>query len=380
MRVANIIEDARIAGPQIRNLKVSKTLNKKIFVTLIFPKENSKILENLCRTHNVDYLSLSLTTIKRSLIGIFFYIFSFPFEVFKLAKILKKNNYDLVHVSGGCWQSKGVFAAKIAQIKVVWELNDTYTPTLVRVFFFFFSRMANGFIFASNRTRKYYKKFISINTKSFVIQSPVDINLFDPNKKIKNEKFLNQKKFKKKIIIATVGNINPNKGHITFLKTAKNLMEYQKKIIFIVVGPIYKSQKKYFKFLKNFVKSNNIRNIYFTGPKEDIRPLLKSTDIYVCTSNNESSPLAVWEAMAMKKPIVSTNVGDVSKFVKNHKNGYVVNVKDDKSLAKCLSNLIKNTTARKKFGNLSRKTAKYKLNLDLCANLHLKAYKNIMLI
>ena len=148
-------------------------------------------------------------------------------------------------MSGGCWQSKGVFAAKIAQIKVVWELNDTYTPTLVRVFFFFFSRMANGFIFASDRTRKYYKKFISINTKSFVIQSPVDINLFDPNKKIKNEKFLNKKKFKKKIIIATVGNINPNKGHITFLKTAKNLMEYQKKIIFIVVGPIYKSQKKY---------------------------------------------------------------------------------------------------------------------------------------
>ena len=89
MRVANIIEDARIAGPQLRNLKVSKTLNKKIFVTLIFPKENSKILENLCRTHNVDYLPLSLTTIKRSLTTKIFQLLYFLIQIMLLLVTLK---------------------------------------------------------------------------------------------------------------------------------------------------------------------------------------------------------------------------------------------------------------------------------------------------
>ena len=89
MRVANIIEDARIAGPQLRNLKVSKTLKKKILVTLIFPKENSKILENLCRKHNVDYLTLSLTTIKRSLTTKIFQLLYFLIQIMLLLVTLK---------------------------------------------------------------------------------------------------------------------------------------------------------------------------------------------------------------------------------------------------------------------------------------------------
>ena len=48
-------------------------------------------------------------------------------------------------------------------------------------------------------------------------------------------------------------------------------------------------------------------NIYFINSRRDVRPLLKRFDIYVCSSDNEASPLSVWEAMSMKKPIVSTD-------------------------------------------------------------------------
>ena len=60
------------------------------------------------------------------------YIILFPFEVIKLALILKKKKFDLVHVSGGSLHNKGIFAAKLAGVKVIWELNDTYSPILVR--------------------------------------------------------------------------------------------------------------------------------------------------------------------------------------------------------------------------------------------------------
>lgn len=39
MRIANVIEESRIGGPQIRNLKVAKALKDKIYITLIFPKK-----------------------------------------------------------------------------------------------------------------------------------------------------------------------------------------------------------------------------------------------------------------------------------------------------------------------------------------------------
>tara|TARA_B100001057_G_C22797852_1_gene930381 strand:+ start:210 stop:1334 length:1125 start_codon:yes stop_codon:yes gene_type:complete len=373
MLVANIIEDSRIAGPQIRNLKVAEALKKKINITLIFPKKNSNKLKKQCNLFGIKYVPVSLTTIKRGLIGIFLYIIYFPTETIMLARILKKNKFDLVHVSGGCWQCKGVFAAKLASIKVIWELNDSRSPVLIRTIFYFLSHLANGFIFASERTREYYRRLIPGSKKSFVIQSPVDINLFDPNLKLNKKINLD----KKKIIIGTVGNVNPNKDYITFINTAKRLLMYEKKIIFVVVGPIYKSQKKYYRLLKKLIKSHKVNNVYFFNAFNDVRSFLKIIDIYVCSSNNESSPLAVWEAMAMKKPIVTTDVGDVNKFVKNGINGYLANVSDSKGLAEGITKLIKKPNLKKKFGAISRKIVKKKLNLNLCAKLHLRAFYRI---
>ena len=41
---------------------------------------------------------------------------------------------------------------------------------------------------------------------------------------------------------------------------------------------------------------------------------------------DKSSPLSVWEAMSMEKAIVSTDVGDIKKFINNGNNGLVVRV------------------------------------------------------
>lgn len=380
MRVANIIEEGRIGGPHIRNLMVASALNKKkVEVTLIFPEENSNDLKKKCDLFNVKYLSLSLKTIKGSFSGFIIYVSLFLFEVIKLAWILRKKKYDIVHVSGGSLHSKGILAAKLAGIKVIWELNDTYAPKIVKNIFSVLSNLANGFIFASERTKKYYSKLIPSKQNFFLIQSPVNTNLFNPHAKLNIDKFFRNKKIQKKIIIGTVGNINPNKDHTTFIKTAAKLSSYEKKIIFVIVGPIYKSQRKYFNYLSRLIKKNKIFNVHFIGPRNDVRSILKKIDIYVCSSKNESSPLSVWEAMAMENAVVSTDVGDIGKFIKNGQNGYITKVGDAESLAKNISKLIKNPKLRKKFGGYSRKIVINKLNLDLCARYHQKAYLDMLI-
>lgn len=380
MRVANIIEEGRIGGPQIRNLMVASSLKKKkVEITLIFPKKNSKDLKKQCNLLNVKHLSLPLSSIKKSLFGVIMYIILFPFEVIKLALILKKKKFDLVHVSGGSLHNKGIFAAKLAGVKVIWELNDTHAPKIIKKIFSFTSHLANGFIFASERTQKYYSKLIPNKRKNFLIQSPVNTNLFNPNIKLNPEKFFKKKKIGKKIVIGTVGNINPNKDHATFIKTAAKLLSFEKEIIFVIVGPIYKSQKNYFEYLSKLIRRNKIRNVHFIGSRKDIRPILKKIDIYVCSSSNESSPLAVWEAMAMENAVISTNVGDISKFIKNGKNGYLVKVGDANSLSLKIIKLLKDPKLRKQFGRFSRKIVRKKLNLDLCAYYHQKAYINMLI-
>lgn len=47
--------------------------------------------------------------------------------------------------------------------------------------------------------------------------------------------------------------------------------------------------------------------VSFPGAKKNPFPYLAASDIYVCTSNHEGFPNAVLEAMALKKPIISTD-------------------------------------------------------------------------
>ena len=161
------------------------------------------------------------------------------------------------------------------------------------------------------------------------------------------------------------------------MNVAKKLSSYSNQVIFIVVGAVYESQKKYFKYLTQIIKKLEIENFFFLNARKDTRPLLNAMDIYVCTSKNESSPLSVWEAMSMKKAIVSTDVGDVGKFVNNGVNGFIVKVGDINSLARGIKKLIDKPKLRTVYGKKSRKIAKKKLDIKICGNMHAVAYETI---
>lgn len=371
-KVANIIEEPRLGGPQLRLLSISSALQGKIDVTAILPLKNSKEFQLRCDEFKVKYLLSPITTIQRKWITIFKYLILFPYEIIKLARLLKKHNFDLVHVSGGSSQYKGLLAAKLVGIKVIWEMNDSFAPYIIRFIFYFFYKLADSFIYGSYNTKKYYEK-ITFKKKSFLIQSPVNTHYFNPKLNYSTERII-----KKKIVIGTVANINPGKDLITFLKVVKKLAKHKNKIFFIIIGSIYESQKKYYKILISLIKTYKIKNIKFFNFQKDVRSLLRNIDIYVCCSKYESSPLSVWEAMSMEKAIVSTNVGDINKFVNDGINGFVVNVGDYSSMADRISKLISQPKLRRKFGKYSRQIAIKKLDLKICCNQHIKMYKKVI--
>ena len=65
-------------------------------------------------------------------------------------------------------------------------------------------------------------------------------------------------------------------------------------------------------------------NIFFIGQKNNIYDYLNISELYVCSSNYESSPISIWEAMSMNLPIISTKVGDLTRVIINGQNGYII--------------------------------------------------------
>ena len=78
IKIANIIEDARLAGPQIRMIRVAPAIKNTINTTILMPKKNSRELQKICKKLNIKYLSLSLTTLNKNLKTILQYLIYFP--------------------------------------------------------------------------------------------------------------------------------------------------------------------------------------------------------------------------------------------------------------------------------------------------------------
>lgn len=377
MRIANIIEEGKLGGPQVRICAVAAALRGQADTTVIMPAENSEAFQKRCDALGVSYRVLPITRITREWrVAVRYVLFSF-FEVLRLAWVLKKGGFDLVHVSGGSWQFKGVLAAKLAGKKVLWHLNDTSMPGFIRRLFSVTSRLADGFIFASERSRAYYDGMVRPEQPEFVIPAPVDGRAFDPSGEHLGENELLDH-WAGKFVVGTVANVSPVKGLDVLIRSAAKLKERDFEVQFVVIGAIYPSQQRYFADLQKLANDLSLDNIEFVGTKDDVRPLMKRFDIYLCSSNAESSPISVWEAMAMAKPVVSTDVGDVPIYVKEGESGFIVDVGDADAMAERLARLIKNPTMRQEFGEKASEMAVLELDISRCAERHLAAYQEIL--
>ncbi len=99
-------------------------------------------------------------------------------------------------------------------------------------------------------------------------------------------------------------------------------------------------------------------NVKFMGfiQNEDLPQYLNTVDVYVSTSLSDAGIAAsTAEAMACGLPVIVTDVADNKKWIDNGVNGFVVPVKDPKSLAEKIIHLLQNEDIRKKFGKLNRK-------------------------
>jgi glycosyltransferase involved in cell wall biosynthesis len=335
--------------------------------------QDSKRFKDRLDISGIKSAMLPLNRLSKERKQIVKYIFFFLYEVYILYRVLKREKINIVHVSGGSWQYKGVIAGRLAGCRVLWHLNDTKSLNFIELFFkLIANKFAHGFIVAAKKVEEYYLNELRITPHKpvFQIQAPVDCSLFnpttvDPDKRIS---------VLKGIHIVTVANINQIKGVEYFLEIVKELNKTHSNLNFWIIGSPLDSQKRYYENLIKFKKNSKLDNCHFYGASNNIKRILKSADIYVCTSIREASPLSVWEAMSMEKAIVSTDVGDVSRFIKDGENGYIVESCNGRALAQKVKLLVDNPKTCDRFGKLARRTALEHLDLKICVEAHRNAY------
>ena len=120
------------------------------------------------------------------------------------------------------------------------------------------------------------------------------------------------------------------------------------------------------------------KNVKYLGFRSDIKELISKCDIVVLPSYREGVPRTLLESASMSKPIVATNAPGCREVVEDGVNGFLVPIKDYKSLAEKIEILIDNPEMRKEFGENSRIKAVNEFDIKAVVNKYLDLYEGIL--
>lgn len=115
------------------------------------------------------------------------------------------------------------------------------------------------------------------------------------------------------------------------------------------------------KELDEWTKTGLIENL---GKLDDVRGALAEASVYVLPSYAEGTPRTVLEAMAMGRPIITTDAPGCRETVINQKNGFLVQTRSSDALYAAMEYFIKNQDCIPVMGKVSREVAETKYDVN----------------
>jgi glycosyltransferase involved in cell wall biosynthesis len=104
--------------------------------------------------------------------------------------------------------------------------------------------------------------------------------------------------------------------------------------------------------------------IEWPGHVEDVRPWIADSSVYVLPSYREGVPRSTQEAMAMGRPIITTDAVGCRETVRDGYNGFSVPVRDADALAVAMRKFIEDPALITSMGAASRQLAEERFDID----------------
>lgn len=173
-----------------------------------------------------------------------------------------------------------------------------------------------------------------ISDKTKLSWNSVDIDKFSAKQ---NDTFKKENKLEDKPIVLFVGNLIKRKN-VDSLLEAKKIAQSDYYLVIVGDGPQFKK-------LRKKVDDENIRDVIFTGSRNDVEEIIPSCDVLVLPSFSESFGLVLIEALACEKPVIGSDVGGITEII-NDDVGLLVNPNKVSSIAEAIDTIINDDDLR----------------------------------
>lgn len=330
IKVTHIITCLDTGGAEMMLYKLLSAYDRERFEMSVISLIDIGMVGKKIESLGIKVYSLGM---RKSLLSIF--------SLFKLRKILKQENPDILQG----WMYHGNLIATIAKKLIgkpmIWNIRQTLysfnkekflTGLIIRLCAWL-SKRPEYIIYNSDISISQHQKIGYFKHKTKMIPNGFDCELLKPGiGKLRSELNL----INNEVLIGLVARYHPMKCHKNFIKAAARLGK-NNEVRFVLVG---RTVDKFNDELMQEINRTNIADkFYLLGERSDIPNIFSSLDIVALTSSwGEGFPNVIGEAMACGIPCVVTDVGDAAKIVDN--TGVVVAADDINILTKGLQYLI----------------------------------------
>lgn len=314
-------------------------LQEKGFNVVALAPGNDKAIEIELRALNIDFIQVPLGRTGFN-----------PFEDYKTLKVLKELfgklnpavviTYTIKPNIYGCWAAQNLKNTKvlawITGLGYVGMEANTIKRKLVRKIIFLLYKKAfkrlSYVAFQNPDDQMFFSQYhlLHSSTKQTITAgSGVDLNHYP--------KAYPQKKPIRFLLIARLIGA---KGVNEYLAAAKSLKKSYPDVIFQLIGMTDSSNPDSLK--ENTLKALHEEGVIdYLGFQADVREYLSSCSVFVLPSYyREGTPRTILEAMAMGKPIITTNNPGCKETVDEGKNGMLIPVKDVSALKNAMKKFI----------------------------------------
>lgn len=262
-----------------------------------------------------------------------------PLEIMKVRNVIDKEEIDIVHGHDVKPTIGGYLASRKRKIPVISHIHVTYLwmqkDGFLKKIDEYFRKKYSLSIACSEIVRDYYLEYNKSVDPNKVIYMDNSFNFIEFDK----VKITDKDEFKKKLgidnktyIYGYLGRLIKIKGADLMIESFNKIKDNVKDSVLLIVGD--GDEKENFEKL---AKDLGIEDrVIFAGFQKDVYNYMNVFDSFILPSVREGLPIAVLEAMAMKKPVISTPVAGLKKLIKNDYNGIILNERTSEQLSESM--------------------------------------------
>lgn len=285
----------------------------------------------------------------------------------ELRTLLRKNEYDVVHLNSSKAGGLGALAARLTRVpQIIFTVHgfphnedrNIIARGVIWIATWFTFLLCHSVIVISQYDLERARKFPFCSRKiNLVYNSVTPVTQFMNREEAQRK--LGVKVASDTLVIGTIAELTKNKGIGYLIQAFAALNRAHPNTILCIVGDGEEKKK-----LQKMARTENLsETVFFSGFVPHASIYLKAFDIFILPSIKEGLPYVLLEAGFASLPVIATNVGGTPEIIENQKSGSLVSPKVSQELKSAMTSMIEHPEMRSVFGNALKERVITKFSL-----------------